>query len=226
MLTPCGHYDLEGNKYDLHVQRCSKCGGTPPHPPGTKHAVDYFSDSEAHSLIVNAPGQHWRLMFQILFETGARIGEVIPLRKKDVLASQELGFWTEKVKPKIYQAVPISAELYNKLRAYASHLRDTTLFPYSYSGFMRALKLTAQKSRIDRPVHSHMFRHGLARRIGHIPGLTASEALTTAQKILRHKRLQTTMGYFESTDREAKANLRKIQDSPWLRAKLVGIPRP
>ena len=209
MLARCGR-DLPPEKMALHQARCTACGGHPPQAIGTEHPVDYFSEQEGWDIVLAAPIGHWRLIFWVFHETGFRLGEVLALRQKDILPSCELGVWTAKQKKPVYESVPISDDLRDELLRYAIKNKRARLFPVSKSAVDHRLKRLALKIGIFRPVHSHMFRHGLAKRFGHIPGMTASEAMTNANRILRHRSLRTTELYFRTTDAEAKAAHRKL----------------
>jgi integrase/recombinase XerD len=210
MLSICGR-DLPPEKISLHQKRCSACGGSPPHPPGSKHPADYFSDEEAQSIIMSCKERHWQLFFWILWETGFRVGEALALKKKDLLRDKgELGVWTEKKKPRLYEAVPITADLMTELTNYSQSVRGTnTLFSFEYNSAVAALERARIIAGINRPVRTHMFRHGMVKRIMRAPGLTSAEAMAAAQKIARHKRLQTTMLYGETTEAEAKSTHRR-----------------
>ncbi len=211
MLSICGK-DLPPEKVPLHQSRCSKCGGTPPHPPGTRHPVDYFSPEEAMAVVMACTDDCWYYFFYVLYETGARIGEVLTLTKKDILIDTcELSIWTEKVKPKQYRRIPISQMLMAELVNYSHKVRGQKLFNVSYRTAVYQLQKATAKAGIERRVCSHMFRHGMVRNVLHnTPGATASEALSYAAKIAGHKSIRTTMIYAESTEREANEAYRKI----------------
>lgn len=217
MKTLCGR-DLPLEKIAKHQERCSKCGGNPPHPPGSKHPVDYFSDQEARDIILEAPSLAYQLLFWLAWETGARIGELLNLKKKDILQDKcEIGLWTEKIKPRIYESVPISIHLRDELVNYSRKLRGEKLFTMAYQSVERNLKVTALEAEITRPVRTHMFRHGMVKRIMRSTDLPAAEALAIAQKIARHRRLTTTMLYGETTEIEAKDKHRKILEGLFFR---------
>ncbi len=211
MLTICGR-DLPAEKIPVHQARCSKCGGTPPHPPGTQHPVDYFTPDEALALILATTDDIWYYFFYVLSETGARIGEGLALMKKDIRVEDcELGIWTEKTKPKVYRRIPVTQLLMGELIQYSHKVRGRRLFPVSYESAVYQLRKTALRAGIDRRVCSHMFRHGMVRRIiTSMPGATPTEALSFAAKIAGHKSIRTTMIYAESTEREAKDAYRKM----------------
>ncbi len=209
MLTRCGR-DIPAEKVALHQARCTACGGKPPQAIGTEHPVDYFSEQEGWDIVLAAPLGHWRLIFWVFHETGFRLGEVLAIRQKDILPSCELGVWTEKQKKPVYEAVPISDDLRDELLRYAIKTKRSRLFPVSKGAVDHRLKRLAVLVGISRPVHSHMFRHGACRRIAHIPAITYAEALTTANRILRHRSLRTTERYFKATNIEAKTAYRKL----------------
>ncbi len=106
--------------------------------------------------------------------------------------------------------MPISSDLYDELLRYAGKVTGARLFPVGKDAVSKRLARLATSVGISRPVHSHMFRHGLAKRFGHIPGMTASEAMTNANRILRHKSMRTTELYFKTTTGEAKAAHRRL----------------
>mgnify|MGYP001568634028 len=210
MLTICGK-DLPSGKISLHQARCFKCGGNPPHPPGTLHPVDYFTPDEAMSIVLHTTDDKYYYLFYLLYETGARIGEGLAVTKTDLkVESCEVGFWTEKAKPKAYRQIPVSSMLMAELFQYSRYIRGKHLFAVSYSSVIYNLRQSALRAGITRRVCSHMFRHGMIRNIITDYSGSPTNALSYAAKIAGHKKIETTMIYANSTEREAKDAYRKL----------------
>ena len=212
MKTRCG-LDLPIEKVALHQARCSACGGHPPHPPGTKHQVDYFSAAESLDVIASADQKHWKLLFWVMRDTGVRIGEALRITRKDIRPDTALvGIHREKRRAKVYEYVPVSSDLYDELRWYMAGLRGQMLFPYHFTSAMVALKRAATRAGITRPVHTHMFRHGFAVNAAKMLGGEALEVRSVIQRAMGHVKPETTDIYLELTSKDAGDAIRKILD--------------
>ena len=214
-ITQCGK-DIPPEKLALHQARCSRCGGKPPHPPGSRHLPDYFSSQEAVDIIATADAWHWKVLFWVLWETGARIGEALRLKRKDFLPGQHLlGIETEKRADHYYGLLPVSSDLCDELAGYIGALpaRQQFLFPYTVDGATKALKRTAVRTGITRPIRTHMWRHALGKRLARELQLPELDALNIIRQQLRHKGWRSVRVYVEVTPRDAAEQVRRVLEA-------------
>jgi len=154
---------------------------------------------------------HWQLLYDVLWETGARLGEVLPIERKDV---ENNGIWitSEKRADRLRIHIPLSVGLYNRLSLYALSHKRVKLFPYSPSGAWLALKKACKEAGVRETIHPHSFRHGFGHRAVRLKteGQSALEQLMTVQRMMRHLSIDSTLIYTKSTQGEIEEAFRKL----------------
>ncbi len=180
---------------------------------GTYNPIDYFSDDEAVDIICAADRPHWKLLFWILWETGARVGEVLGMTRKDSYFDElQIGIWLEKHKHPVYARRVVTEDLADELTRYIAKMktRRQMLFPFDISSASKALKRAAMKAGITRNVHSHMFRHGLAFKLARELDGTETYRASIIQQALGHT-TQASLGvYTQATRKDALDMVRKV----------------
>ncbi len=155
---------------------------------------------------------HWQLVFEVLWETGARLGEALALTKKDL---ENNGVWvtSEKREDHLRMHIPLSTGLYNRLSLYALQHKSAKLFPYSPSAAWLALKKACKEAGVRQTIHPHSFRHGFGyRAMKANPGRQqgALEQLKAVQKMLRHTSPRHTERYVDLPQCEINEAFKKL----------------
>ena len=131
-------------------------------------------------------------LIQCLWETGLRIGDVLSLNTNQI----DFAINVLKLAPKKTQRqrtvveIPIGRELTNKIRTLNALIgrRDGQIFELSYSQARIIVRGYGRKVGLGKPVHPHMFRHGIATYMLNERNVD----LKTISKILGHKSITTT----------------------------------
>ena len=138
-----------------------------------------ITEKEFTSLITVLQSEpNWRyrnkkylIIILTLWESGVRLGELLSLRKKDVVdrgGKTYLHVKSEKRRMTgVYRMVPIPRYLYLALSNYAHNMKpNEEIFPLNPSSIRRKLYRLADNAGIRR-IHPHMFRHAWATRMVH-----------------------------------------------------------
>jgi len=170
----------------------------------------YITPDEYASMMSVVDNPEHRLIMRIMWETGARVNEILNLRVSDIDKNGIVfrGKKTKRIKKteKKLRVVPIQRGLRDMLQMYIKTLglrRDDKLFKLSYSGAYAMVRRYGEKAGINKIVHPHLFRHGFA-----INFLKQRRNLPILQKILGHRFINTTMIYlrFVQPDVETEIN--------------------
>jgi len=143
-----------------------------------KHPGDYITESQARAIINNACNIKYKALFSILWDTGARIGEVLKIRKKDIDKDKcMITMPIEKRKGNLTKTVPVTKETMDLIEEYLKRWRvlnrnaigdeKELLFPCSYKTVYEELEVMCRKAGVKfgrGGVHFHSFRHGFAVR--------------------------------------------------------------
>ncbi len=181
-------------------------------PPGQKTDKKELSKMEYLLILSRMDPPHWRPLFELLDEIGLRIGEALKIERGD-LANGRVKAIRSKRSDHLEQWFPISLGLYIRLQSLSLSHKESRLWPYTEKAAELALKKAATKAcvRLDKngnsTVHSHLFRRTVARRALKTDfgdNANAATQLVRVQKMLGHKRIQSTMAYLEATEEEAQ----------------------
>ncbi len=176
-----------------------------------KGAFPHITRSEYMQIMAETDSAETRLMIEILWTTGSRVGEVLALCAGDLVrrgSDYNLNITRSKRRKPIKELLAVPAELGIKIEDYA-RLRNirqgTKLFPVHRVTAWRRIRALGKKALgSDREIHPHMFRHGrvydLAQQ-GEHPFVVA--------KIVGHVCLQTTLGYFHPSENDIRDALGK-----------------
>jgi site-specific recombinase XerD len=141
-----------------------------------KHIPVVLTKDEVKSLLQNIPADY-SLLVHLMYGCGLRMNEVLNLRIKDI----DFGF------DKIYVWDSKS-------------LKDRTIpLPQTLG---RNIKVSAQKTNLNKRVTSHIFRHSYATHL-----LQAGIDLRSIQELLGHKSVETTMIYTHVVSEMNKAKV-------------------
>lgn len=152
---------------------------------------------------------YWAPFFAVLWYTGRRVGEVLPVEVQDVQGDQ-LWYTPEKTRDPRRTSCFAPPWLVNEIlelhrarpRARASVSR---VFPFTHATADQAVKRIALGAGISRHVHLHMFRHGHGRHLAKVlqdQGTPADIIQGAIKRALGHASYSTTRGYLEPSKGE------------------------
>lgn len=169
--------------------------------------LKYFTSNEIKILILKTGKGLYKYIYQVLFETGARIEELRDVRFRDIdLENNRMRVKTLKQKDLTYRSLPFSAELK------AALLQYKLLNQLSNDDFILAKKIgktpltrqgiTAQLKKdcseyldLKNNINVHRFRHSRA-----IFLLNNKVNLVQLQKFLGHSDIRNTLIYLKYAD--------------------------
>jgi integrase len=165
--------------------------------PGSKIDTRPITRLE-YLLILNYLAAHWRLFFELLWETGIRVGEALALTRQD-LNKSGVDITREKRADNHKDHLPLSAMLYSRLFAEAYHHKDIHVFPFTAAGANYALEVARNKAGVKWKVHPHSYRHAFGYRAAatDFGDKTPLAHMIRVQHMMGHKSIKSTEVYFE-----------------------------
>lgn len=166
-------------------------------------------------------GQRDRVLFALLYNTGARVSEVTRLRVADVLLDRECAVLLHG-KGRKERAVPLWKSTASALRRWLGRIDqspDASVFPnrvgtaLSRSGVAYRLRLAVESAQVrcpslaTRPISPHTVRHATAMHL-----LQAGVDLSVIALWLGHESPMTTHRYLEADLSTKEAALAKVAD--------------
>lgn len=172
-------------------------------PKFTKKESEYLTADEMEKMIESAPNLRDKALLAILASTGARLAELTHLKVSDINIG-ERSIVIQNGKGGKTRPVFLTTEAAQIVSDYVKTEKpDGLLFTVSDRQVQRIVSSIAIKAGIQKKVHVHMFRHGLASRL-----LSRGANLRHIQQILGHSNIGTTQLYTHSIDED----LKKVMD--------------
>lgn len=149
------------------------------------------------------PGRD-KMLILTLWMTGMRITEAVNIRKKDIdFENKTLRILWLKSRKYQERIIPLKGELCDMLNFYSASLNgDDKVF-----GITRQRAHSVVKKCLL--VHPHILRHSFA--INFLRQSNSPTAFVILQKLLGHKRIQTTMEYLRLVPMDMAVELEKIK---------------
>jgi len=175
-------------------------------PKASKKLPVVLNRREIKELLDNTENTKHRLLIELLYSTGLRLSECINLKYSDLDMSERIG-WVRMgkgAKDRIF----IISEIFGKdLQEYmqkTGHDGKSYIFSVngrkmSPRGIQHAIKVSAERAGIEKPVHVHTLRHSFATHL-----LENGVDIRKIQKLLGHSNLQTTQIYTQVSSEEIK----------------------
>jgi len=150
-----------------------------------------------------------RAMFLLMLRCGLRISEVAELRLTDLYLDEAHPRLVARGKGARERAVYLSAQAERAVRAYLAHQRPALPADYLFLSYLGdGLSTTAIHKRLmiyrqaaGVSLSAHRLRHSFANDL-----LAADVPVTTIQKLLGHRWLETTQVYVLANDRQVQAD--------------------
>lgn len=184
-------------------------------PSGQQTDIEPLETWEYH-LILSRLAPHWRLLYELLWETGFRIGEAMAITRHD-LADGSVWVTSEKRADHLRVKVPLSVSLYSRLKIYVLSHKGDRVWEFSQAAAWLALKKAAiaanvRTARGQTTIHPHLFRHGFGRRVvkADMGGKSALEQLTLAKDMMRHKDIKSTERYINPSKKDVQDAFRQV----------------
>jgi len=153
----------------------------------------YLSKEEINSCLSAIPSENSKhlMFFQFLWRTGVRVTEALSLRKEQINFNDSFieikWLKSRKFEKRI---IPLHSSLKHPLLLFCSALKyDERLFPWTRQN----ADFYAKKYSFG---HCHVLRHSFA--VNFIKQNRSAWALAILQKLLGHKRINTTMKYLNA----------------------------
>lgn len=171
--------------------------------------LKYMSRDEIHAFIDSVNGPKEKLIFIFMWYTGARVSEVIQVRKRDIdFANKEIKIRWLKNRKYLYRTMPIHPTLKQLLELTTAALGlDERVFPYSRQRVWQIFK--KHRNFENDWVHPHTFRHSFA--VNYLRQADSANDLVILRKLMGHSSILTTMKYLDIVPRDQAKQLAKIQ---------------
>jgi integrase/recombinase XerD len=165
-----------------------------------------LSQIEIKNLIDKTENLKHRLIIELLYSTGLRLTECINLKYSDLDLNDGIG-WVRLGKGS-KDRIFIISEIFKKdlLDYKEKNSSDGRGYIFlvngkkmTYRGIQHAIKISAERAGIDKPVHVHTLRHSFATHL-----LENGVDIRKIQKLLGHSNLQTTQIYTQVSSDEIK----------------------
>jgi len=178
----------------------------------SKDIPSYLSAPEVSGMLEACKdNRRNHLLINVLWQTGARISEVLSLTRNDIDPHGScIRIVTEKQKGKknkTHRIIPIGPDLLSEILTYILdyHITDR-LFDFSRQRAWQIIKKTAIKAGITKPVHPHTLRHSFAIHL-----LSQGMPLPIIQRLLGHRSILTSMVYLKVTQQDAREFLSRVR---------------
>ncbi|MFZ3060058.1 MAG: site-specific tyrosine recombinase/integron integrase [Candidatus Methanoperedens sp.] len=175
-------------------------------PKRSKKLPVVLSQNEIKNLIEKTENMKHRLIIELLYSTGLRLSECINLKYSDLDLNENIG-WVRMGKGSKDRIFIISETFKKDLLDYKEKsCSDGKGYIFlvngkkmTYRGIQHAIKVSAARAGIEKPVHVHTLRHSFATHL-----LENGVDIRKIQKLLGHSNLQTTQIYTQVSSEEIK----------------------
>jgi len=175
-------------------------------PKASKRLPVVLTRKEIKDLIDNTENIKHRLLIELLYSTGLRLSECINLQYCDLDMNDGTG-WVRLGKGAKDRIFIVSDMFKKDLLAYMEktgaggkgYIFSVNGKKMSPRGMQNAIKVSALRAGIDKPVHVHTLRHSFATHL-----LENGVDIRKIQKLLGHSNLQTTQIYTQVSNEEIK----------------------
>lgn len=167
----------------------------------------YFTPVEVHELLracESKPSYH--LLFNLLWQTGARISEVLGLEVGDVdFYSKVIRLENLKRRKRSYRFLPLKDRIVDEIREYVvlkgiDSDRNARLFPLTRQAvFLHLKKICVEVGLNPQEVYPHTFRHSFA-----IHCILNKAPVIVVKEWLGHSSLLSTLVYVKILSRDTK----------------------
>ena len=175
-----------------------------------KDLPPYFTPEEVHRILDLCDRKRDQLLINFLWQTGARVSEVIQVRVADVdFYAGNMKIQTLKRKKPYYRYIPLN-QLKGNLADYLLEkglVRNDLIFPITRQRVFGIVQKAVLDAGYDNGrSHPHTFRHSFA-----VNCILQNIPLIVVQKWLGHSSIQSTMVYLKVRAEDTKAFFDEIK---------------
>lgn len=172
----------------------------------------YFTRSEIHFILKVAKKPRDHLLINLLWQTGARVSELIGIKLKDIdYYAKTITLVTLKRRKDIKRTIPLGPSILKETSSYAKKKRlalDDLLFPVTRDSVNKVIIKAVLNAGLDRGrAHPHTFRHSFA---VHCLLQDNPLPLMVLKNILGHASISSTEIYAEITGAETRKYFNNI----------------
>ena len=170
--------------------------------------IKYLKNEEWSRLIESIDDYRDKLIINLLYSTGMRVGELSKLKVEDIdFTERFIHIPAENTKTKTARTVVVDKEALSEIRAYLKivRIKAGSIFTLSVRRIQQLIKKYSKIANIAATPHTLRHTHIVHSLLNHIP-------ITAVQKQVGHKRLATTQIYSEL----APEQVREAYESPLL----------
>lgn len=170
----------------------------------------YFSVEEVHGVIEQATNQRDHLMLNCLWQTGARISELLQLKPADIdFTAGTIRLITLKRRARFERAVLVKAPLLGELARHIASKRiqdSQRIFPITRFRAHQIVRKACNAAGItDKRAHPHTFRHSLG------VYLVQRLPITAVREILGHANIESSLIYTRLVQQDLRRYYQDIE---------------
>lgn len=163
--------------------------------------TEYVTATEVEAMLMATPNPRDRLLIEVLFSSGSRVGELVQFTMESWEPNQDR--FEVILKGNKQGHYYLSHEVNEKLKAYVTMMgitkgaifRTSTGRQLGSAGVRYIVKDAAKRAGIQKEVRPHTLRHGFATSV-----LEAGAPIETIQQLLNHESIITTQRYLHVSD--------------------------
>ncbi len=161
---------------------------------GDKKKIVVLTEEELKQFFNSIMNPKHLMLFQMLYYLGARVNEIVNIKQRDIHIKGNRGIVTfspDVTKRRVEREVDIPPNMIQPIKQYVGKFdSDDIIFKMTKQRVWQLTKVYADKSKINKKIHPHTFRHSYASNIYNKTG-----DLKLVQELLGHKNLSTTSVY-------------------------------
>jgi integrase/recombinase XerD len=173
-------------------------------PKNEKKLPTVLTKDEVKKLFDSALTFKSRLILQLLYSSGLRVGEIVNLQSKDFDFSENIG-WVRSGKGKKDRMFVISQKLSSKLKKFINKNPNWNFVfsknkPLTTRNIQKIVTKVATLAGLEKSISPHTLRHSFATHL-----LDAGVDLRRIQKLLGHESISTTEKYTHVSNEQLKS---------------------
>ncbi|MDE1871346.1 MAG: tyrosine-type recombinase/integrase [Candidatus Micrarchaeota archaeon] len=170
----------------------------------------FLYPDDIRTIINGAQKDRYRLLFLVLWMTGARISEALSLRYCDIdWREHQIRMLTVKQNDLAERMIPIQPELETALSTYITTHKlnpNERLFKMTPQAAHLALKHVLRRVMLPKWIHLHTFRHSFA-----VNCLRNGVLINTLKVIMGHRNIEDTMIYLTVFQPEVHKQISQVK---------------
>lgn len=158
----------------------------------------YLTLEQAQAVLAACHTPQEKAVIHTLYGAGLRVSELLKLTREDIDPMGYLRIWGKGGRQ---ERVPVADQVTKALADHLQGKRGQQVFPFGYSRLRSILNVVANRAGVPK-VNPHAYRHSYVTH-----SLMAGAAVQDVSKAVRHRNIQTTMGYTHLAAHELRSRL-------------------